>query len=48
MSQEAKVAEWMAFLFPFSGASLNRFVIGWLELGTEQGGGLGRGGVGMV
>lgn len=30
MSEEAKVAEWIAFLFPFSWASLNRFVTGWL------------------
>lgn len=36
MSEGAGAAEWMAFLSPFSEASLNRFVTGQLGLGTGQ------------
>lgn len=36
MSEGAEAAEWMAFLSPFSEASLNRFVTGQLGLGTGQ------------
>lgn len=38
MSEGAGAAEWMAFLSPFSEASLNRFVTGPLGLGTGQDG----------
>lgn len=38
MSEGAGAAEWMAFLSPFSEASLNRFVTGQLGLGTGQDG----------
>lgn len=38
MSEGAGAAEWMAFLSPFSEASLNRFVTGRVRLGTGQDG----------